>query len=121
MYLLLTLAPIICFTILVASMVGMGVAYLRYDNTELALGLFIAACLMPIPMLGAVQVARAHTEQNLVVTESGQVAEVIANVHSVYSEDDVVTYTYRDGRVGHIITSIDRRVDVQNSHPYHMN
>lgn len=120
MYLLLLLTPFICLTILVVSIAGMGVALIRYDNIKLALALFFLAIAMVLPMLGSVQVVRAHTEQNLVVTESGKVAEVVTNVHSVDFRDDTVTYTNRDGSVGQIITSIDRDVNIQNSHPYHM-
>ncbi len=120
MYLLLNVAPIIFFTILVGSMVGMFVVGLEYDNDNLALALFFLGLAMVIPMLASVQALSAHTEHNLVVTESGQVAEVINNVHSVNFHKGVVTYTYRDGSVGQVITSIDRDVDVKNSHPYNM-
>ena len=121
MYLLLLLVPVICLTVIVISMVGFFWALFWENNIKLAIWLFCMALLMPVPMVTSAQAVASHTEQNLVVTESGQVAEVITNVHSVDFEDDVVTYTYRDGRVGHTVTSIDRRVNVQNSHPYHMN
>ena len=121
MYLLLLLVPVVCLTIIIISMVGFFWALFWENNIKLAIWLFCIALLMPVPMVTSAQAVASHTEQNLVVTESGQVAEVIANVHSVDFEDDVVTYTYRDGRVGHTVTSIDRRVRVQNSHPYHMN
>lgn len=120
MYLLLNVAPIIFFTILVGSMVGMFVVGLEYDNDKLALALFFLGLAMIIPMLASVQALSAHTEQNLVVTESGQVAKVITNVHSVNFHKGVVTYTYRDGRVGQTVEGIDRDVDVKNSHPYNM-
>ena len=121
MYLLLNVAPIIFFTILVGSMVGMFVVGLEYDNDKLALALFFLAIAMVIPMLASVQALATHTEENLVVTESGRVTKVIKNVHSVNTHKGVVTYTYRDGRVGQTVISIDRDVDVQSSHPYHMN
>ena len=120
MYLLLNVAPIIFFTILVGSMVGMFVARLEYDNDKLALALFFLGLAMVIPMLASVQALSAHTEENLVVTESGKVAKVITNVHSVNIHKDVFTYTYRDGSVGQVITSIDRDVNVQNRHPYNL-
>lgn len=119
MYLLLTVAPIIFLTILVGSMVGMFVVGLKYDNDKLALALFFLALAMVIPMLGSAQLSQAHTEENLVITESGRVTEVITNVHSVdRREGGIITYTDRNGQVGEIITSIDRDVDVQNPHLY---
>lgn len=121
MYLLLSLVPVVCLTVIIISMVGFFWALFGYDNIKLALGLFILACLMPVPMITSAQALAAHTEQNLVVTESGKVAEVITNVHSVNISDDTVTYTYRDGIVGQTVLGIGRRVNVQNSHPYHMN
>lgn len=119
MYLLLTIAPIIFLTILVVSMVGFMWALFEDDNEKLALTFFFLALAMVLPMLASVQTLSTHTEENLVVTESGQVAEVITNVHSVdLSDDGVITYTDRSGQVGQIITSIDRRVNVQNRHLY---
>ena len=120
MYLLLNVAPIIFFLILVGSMVGMFVVGLEYDNDKLALALFFLGLAMVIPMLASVQALSTHTEHNLVVTESGQVAEVINNVHSVNTHKGVVTYTYRDGSVGQTVLGIDRDVDIQNGHPYNM-
>lgn len=90
------------------------------DNEKLALTFFFLALAMVIPMLASVQTLSTHTEENLVVTESGQVAEVITNVHSVNFHKGVVTYTYRDGRVGQTVEGIDRDVDVKNSHPYNI-
>ena len=119
MYLLLTIAPIIFLTILVGSMVGFMWALFGDDNIKLALTFFFLALAMIIPMLVSVQLSQAHTEENLVITESGQVTEVINNVHSVDRGDGgIITYTDRNGQVGQIVTSIDRRVNVQNPHLY---
>ena len=119
MYLLLSLTPVICLTIIIISMLGMIWALSEYDNDKLALALFFLALAMVLPMLGSVQALSTHTEQNLVITESGQVAKVITNVHSVDRRDGgIITYTDRNGQVGEIVTSIDRRVNVQNRHLY---
>lgn len=118
MYLFLQLVPIMFLLIMVFSIMGFVWALLGYNNIKLAITLFIVSLAMVLPMLASAQAVATHTEQNLVITESGKVTEVIANVHSVDFGDDVVTYTYRDGRVGQTATSIDRRVDVQNAHLY---
>ena len=121
MYLLLLLIPVICLTIIIISMVGFMWALFEDDNDKLALALFFLALAMVLPMLGSVQALSTHTEQNLVITESGQVTEVINNVHSVdRGEGGIITYTDRSGQVGQIVSSIDRRVNVQNRHPYNM-
>ena len=119
MYLLLTVLPIIFLTILVFSMLGFFLALFGYDNIKLAITFFIVSLAMVIPMLVSAQQSQAHTEENLVITESGRVTEVITNVHSVDRRDGgIITYTDRNGQVGEIVTSIDRRVDVQNAHLY---
>lgn len=119
MYLLLLLIPVICLTIIIVSMVGFMWALFEDDNEKLALSLFFLALAMVLPMLASVQALSTHTEENLVVTESGKVTEVINNVHSVdLSDGGVITYTDRSGQVGQIVTSIDRRVNVQNRHLY---
>lgn len=119
MYLLLLLIPVICLTIIIISMVGFMWALFEDDNIKLAITFFVVSLAMVIPMLVSAQALSTHTEQNLVVTESGQVTEVINNVHSVdLSDDGVITYTDRSGQVGQIVTSIDRRVNVQNRHLY---
>ena len=119
MYLLLTLAPIIFLLILIGSMLGFLFALFGYDNIKLALTLLIVSFSMVIPMLVSDQQLQTHTEENLVITESGQVTEVINNVHSVeFSKGGIITYTDRSGQVGQIVTSIDRRVNVQNRHLY---
>ena len=118
MYLLLTVLPIIFLLILVGSMLGFAWALFEDDNSKLALTFFFLALAMVIPMLVSAQQSQAHTEENLVITESGKVTEVITNVHSVRRDGGIITYTDRNGQVGEIVTSIDRRVNVQNRHLY---
>lgn len=114
------LLPFVFFMVIVLSMIGFAWALFSEDRPGLALVLFVIALVMIFPMLGSVQAGRAHTEQDLVVIESGKVVQTIENVHSVnYGHDgDVVTFTYRNGRVGQIVTSVDRDVKVKNAHPY---
>ena len=119
MYLLLTVLPIIFLLILVIFMVGFFWASFEDNNFKLAIMFFVVSLAMVIPMLVSAQQSQAHTEENLVITESGRVTEVITNVHSVDRRDGgIITYTDRNGQVGEIVTSIDRRVDVQNAHLY---
>lgn len=119
MYLLLTVLPIIFLLILVFFMVGFFWALFEDNNFKLAITFFIVSLAMVIPMLVSAQQSQAHTEENLVITESGRVTEVITNVHSVDRRDGgIITYTDRNGQVGEIVTSIDRRVNVQNRHLY---
>lgn len=119
MYLLLTVLPIIFLLILVFFMVGFLWALFEDNNFKLAITFFIVSLAMVIPMLVSAQQSQAHTEENLVITESGRVTEVITNVHSVDRRDGgIITYTDRNGQVGEIVTSIDRRVDVQNPRLY---
>lgn len=116
----MTLLPFVFFAVIVLSMFGMFWALFNEDRPGVALVLFVVALLMVFPMLGTVQSGRAHTEQDLVVTESGKVVQTIKNVHSVDAsrDGDVVTFTYRNGRVGQVVTSIDRKVAIKNTHPY---
>ena len=119
MYLLLTVLPIIFLLILVFFMIGFFWALFEDNNFKLAITFFIVSLAMVIPMLVSAQQSQAHTEENLVITESGRVTEVITNVHSVDRRDGgLITYTDRNGQVGEIVTSIDRRVNVQNAHLY---
>ena len=119
MYLLLTVLPIIFLLILVFFMVGFFWALFEDNNFKLAITFFVVSLAMVLPMLGSVQALSTHTEENLVITESGRVTEVITNVHSVDRRDGgIITYTDRNGQVGEIVTSIDRRVNVQNRHLY---
>lgn len=116
----MTLLPFVFFAMIVLSMFGMFWALFNEDRPGLALVLFVVALLMVFPMLGTAQSGQVHTEQDLVVMESGKVVQTIKNVHSVdtSSDGDVVTFTYRSGRVGQVVTSIDRKVEAKNVHPY---
>lgn len=116
----MTLLPFVFFAVIVLAMFGMFWALFSENRPGLALGMFLIALVMVVPMLGTAQSGRAHTEQNLVVTESGKVVQTIKNVHSVDAsrDGDVVTFTYRNGRVGQVVTSIDRKVAIKNTHPY---
>ena len=96
MYLLLTVLPIIFLLILVFFMVGFFWALFEDNNFKLAITFFIVSLAMVIPMLISAQQSQAHTEENLVITESGRVTEVITNVHSVDRRDGgIITYTDR--------------------------
>lgn len=70
----MTLLPFVFFVVIVLAVFGMFWALFNEDRPGLALVLFITALVMVFPMLGTVQAGRAHTEQDLVVTESGKVS-----------------------------------------------
>lgn len=118
MYTLVLLAQFVFGAALMISTVGLAYSF-YHGYFKYAKFLVIVVLATSIFAFGTLYTASDMTEQDLAVTESGHVTKVIKNVHSVdFSKGGIVTYTYRNGRVGQVIQGSNREVTIENSHEY---
>lgn len=118
MYTVTVLAQFIFGAAFMVSTVGLAYS-LYHGYFKYAKALVIVVLATSIVAFGTLYTVSNMTEQDLVITESGQVTKVIKNVHSVdFSKGGIVTYTYRNGRVGQVIQGSNREVTIENSHEY---